>query len=353
MKVSQSPHIYGLTFEELQAIIVAHGMEGFRAKQIWRAIYTRTIQDAQDLHELPLGSRKDLDDLLFFNSLTPNSILQSEDQLTEKILFSLQDMAAIETVLMAYEGRQTTCISSQSGCGLGCVFCASGQMGFSRNLTCGEIVEQVIFSDRTFRDRGSKLTNVVVMGMGEPFQNYDAVLGAIDILNNPEGFNFGARRFTISTVGLVPGIERFTREKRQINLAISLHAATDELRNRLLPINKQYPLDRLLRTCRAYVDKTHRRITFEWALIRGVNDSSEQAHALVNLLKGMRCHINLIPLNDTKAYQGEPSSTGQIDDFSSILTTAGLNVTVRTRRGIDIQAGCGQLAVENESTSST
>ena len=292
-------------------------------------------------------SRKLLSELFSFSNLDTKASVRSQDDHTEKILFKLPDENAIETVIMNYDDRHTACISSQVGCGFGCVFCATGQMGLQRNLSKGEVVEQVVQAARMLRRGGQKLTNIVVMGMGEPFQNYEAVMGAVDILNDPDGFNFGARRFTISTVGLVPGIEKFSQERRQVNLAVSLHAATDDLRDRLLPINKKYPLEKLIPTCRRYVHETGRRITFEWALIEGENDSLNQARALANLVKGMRCHVNIIPLNVTRGYAGNASARVRVDAFHKLLNEAGINCSIRVRRGIDIQAGCGQLAAEH------
>ncbi len=340
-------HIYNLDLDELIEVIQSAGLEKYRAKQIWRAIYTRDVNSPRDIHELSRESRKLLSGLFSFSNLQTKASISSQDDSTEKILFNLPDENAIETVIMNYDDRHTACISSQVGCGLGCVFCATGQMGLRRNLLKGEVVEQVVQTARLLQRGGNKLTNVVVMGMGEPFQNYEAVMGAVDILNDPDGFNFGARRFTISTVGLVPGIEKFTQERRQVNLAVSLHAATDELRDRLLPINKQYPLEKLIPSCRRYVHETGRRITLEWALIEGENDSLNQARALVNLVKGMMCHVNIIPLNITRGYAGHASTRVRVDAFHKLLTEAGINCSIRVRRGIDIQAGCGQLAAEH------
>lgn len=245
---------------------------------------------------------------------------------------------------MRYERRRTICISTQVGCAMGCVFCATGQMGILRNLTTGEIVAQVMAYARRLQAAGEHLTNIVVMGMGEPFHNYDATLAALDRLNHPEGFGFGERRMTISTVGLVPAIGRFAAERRQINLAVSLHAATDELRSSLLPVNRRYPLAVLFDACRQYVEVTHRRLTFEWALIHGVNDGLDQAEALGRLAGGMNCHVNLIPLNPTRAYAGGATPRRTADAFAEALRAQGIPATVRIRRGIDIQAGCGQLA---------
>jgi 23S rRNA (adenine2503-C2)-methyltransferase len=230
---------------------------------------------------------------------------------------------------------------------MGCTFCATGQMGFRRNLTSGEILEQVVYYARILSNQGEQVTNVVVMGMGEPFHNYEATIGAIDQLNHPDGFNLGTRRFTISTVGLVPGIRRFTVENRQVNLAVSLHAADDELRSSLLPINRKYPLNELISACRDYVTTTRRRITFEWALINGLNDGIDQARKLARLVQGMNCHVNVIPLNPTQGYSGKGTTRRRAAAFSQELEARGISCTIRLRRGIDIQAGCGQLAGEH------
>jgi 23S rRNA (adenine2503-C2)-methyltransferase len=227
---------------------------------------------------------------------------------------------------------------------MGCTFCATGQMGFTRHLSGGEIVAQVMYYARLLQDVGEVVTNVVVMGMGEPFHNYDNTMAAIDRLNNPEGYNFGARRFTISTSGLVPAIRRFADEKRQVNLAVSLHAAENALRETMMPVNKRYKIEALIEACRDYVKATGRRVTFEWALIHGVNDTPEVAQKLSALLKGLLCHVNAIPLNPPTGYTGQPTTRERAAAFKQILEQNGIPCTIRTRRGIDIQAGCGQLA---------
>jgi 23S rRNA (adenine2503-C2)-methyltransferase len=276
--------------------------------------------------------------------INPVRYLDSRDGQTRKTLFKLQDGYLIEAVLMRYDKRRTLCISTQAGCAMGCVFCATGQMGFKRHLTSGEIVAQVMYYARMLNEEKQSVTNIVIMGMGEPFHNYNNTMSAIDRLNNSDGYNFGARRFTISTVGLVPMIKRFSNEKRQVNLAISLHAADDTLRQSMLPVNKRYKIDELLDASREYVEKTGRRITFEWALINGVNDTPEQAHKLAARLKGLLCHVNAIPLNPTEGYDGKAASRERAIKFKEILDQAGIPCTIRVRRGIDIQAGCGQLA---------
>lgn len=227
---------------------------------------------------------------------------------------------------------------------MGCSFCATGQMGFRQNLSSGEIIEQVIYYARALASASQVVSNIVVMGMGEPLHNYTATFKAIDRLNHPDGFNLGARRFTVSTVGLVPAIRRLASEKRQINLAVSLHAADDDLRSTMLPVNKKYPLDVLFDACREYVDKTHRRITFEWALIHGINDGLDQARLLAKRAHGLLCHVNMIPLNPTHGYAGSPSARDRVFAFKKELENLGIPCTIRLRRGIEIQAGCGQLA---------
>ncbi|HVN54014.1 MAG TPA: 23S rRNA (adenine(2503)-C(2))-methyltransferase RlmN [Anaerolineaceae bacterium] len=345
------PLIFDLSQDQLAEILRGMGEPAYRARQIWQGLYQHYWQKAEEFTNLPVSLRTRLAEAISFTAIHPEKVLQSSDGETIKTLFRLGDGKAIEAVLMEYDVRRTLCISSQAGCAMGCVFCATGQMGFQRHLTSGEIVAQVLYYARMLKEQGERVTNVVVMGMGEPFHNYKATLGAIDRLNDPAGFNLGARHFTISTVGLVPMIERFAAEKRQINLAISLHAPDDELRSSMLPVNRKYPIDVLLEACRNYVEKTHRRITFEWALIRDVNDSPEVARRLVKRLKGLLCHVNVIPLNPTRKYLGQATTRERAEAFRDELVKAGIPCTIRIRRGIDIQAGCGQLANQSATES--
>jgi 23S rRNA (adenine2503-C2)-methyltransferase len=343
---NHEPNIFDLSIEELETVFTEWGYPAYRARQLWHGLYRQLWASVEQFTTLPKHMQTQLQRGFLFSHLAPVQSLNSTDGQTRKTLFKLPDGQAIEAVLMTYNKRNTLCISTQAGCAMGCVFCATGQMGFRRNLSKGEIIEQVLFYARQLETTGEKVTNVVVMGMGEPFHNYDATLAAIDQLNHPGGFNFGARRFTISTVGLVPAILRFAREKRQVNLAISLHAAEDNLRSSMLPINKKYPLDQLMDACRQYISLTGRRITFEWALIDGVNDSIEQAENLSGLLKGLLCHVNLIPLNPTQGYNATGSSVETVKAFQAVLDQHHIPCTIRIRRGIDIQAGCGQLAIQ-------
>ena len=345
------PLFYDLSFADLQKAMQALGEPVFRAKQVWQAVYIDLVADPLEISTLSKPLRQKLAEAFTFNSLTPTRKLTSSDNQTIKTLFSLPDARAIEAVLMYYEERQTLCISTQAGCAMNCFFCATGQMGFKRNLSAGEIVEQVLYYARYLKAEGKAVTNIVVMGMGEPFSNYEATLAAVDRLNDSTGFNLGARRFTISTVGLIPMIQRFASEKRQVNLAVSLHAANDELRTSLLPINKRFPIAELMQACRDYVSLTSRRITFEWALINGVNDRDIDAFELASLLKGMLCHVNIIPLNPTTKFSGQATTRERALAFQSILEKQGIPCTIRLRRGIDIQAGCGQLASLDENSS--
>lgn len=340
------PLIYDLDLPELQDLLKSWGEPAFRARQIWQGLYQHLWDSSEQFTNIPASLREKLFTGFRFSALQPAQVLSSNDGETVKTLFTLWDGRAIEAVLMRYSERRTLCISSQAGCAMGCVFCATGQMGFKRHLSSGEIVAQVLHYARILQAENDHVTNVVIMGMGEPFHNYNAVLHAVDRLNHPEGFKFGERRFTISTVGLVPLIRRFADENRQINLAISLHAVDDAQRSSMMPVNKQYPISKLLEACRYYINKTRRRVTFEWALIRDVNDSPETAIRLAGLLKGMLCHVNVIPLNPTQKYPGQATTRERAQAFQAELEKRGITCSIRIRRGVDIQAGCGQLAIQ-------
>lgn len=335
--------IYDLDLPELTEQLKAWGEPPYRATQVWQGLYQQIYRSPDEFSNLPKPLRERLAGEFEFSGIEPVRYLDSSDGKTRKTLFRLAGGQLIEAVLMRYDRRRTLCISTQAGCAMGCVFCATGQMGFKKNLSSGEIIAQVMHYARMLRDEGESVTNIVVMGMGEPFHNYDSTLQAVDRLNDPEGFNFGARRFTISTVGLVPMIRRFADERRQVNLAISLHAADDALRLSMMPVNRKYPIDDVLEACRYYVEKTGRRITFEWALIEGVNDTSAQAQLLARRLHGLLCHVNAIPLNPTKGFAGKATTHERAEQFKAALEAAGIPCTIRLRRGIDIQAGCGQL----------
>jgi 23S rRNA (adenine2503-C2)-methyltransferase len=267
---------------------------------------------------------------------------------TIKLLFGTVDGRHVEAVLMFYPDRVTACISCQIGCPIRCTFCATGLGGLERNLTTGEMVAQVLTLARRAKLADRTLTNVVMMGMGEPLANYDPTLKFIQIINAPEGLNFGARRITVSTAGIVPGIDRLATELQAVNLAISLHAPTDELRTSLVPLNRRWPVAELLAACHRYVATTHRRITFEYILIRDLNDSPDQATLLAGQLQGLLCHVNLIPCNPTPAGPFQPPSHSAINRFAEMLRQAGIATTVRWSRGVSIAAACGQLRAEEE-----
>jgi 23S rRNA (adenine2503-C2)-methyltransferase len=337
--------IYDLDQPAIAEYLRSWDQPAYRTAQVWQGLYQNFYDSAARFSNLPKPVREKMASNFDFGGMQPVRSLDSSDGHTRKTLFKLQDGHLIEAVLMRYDRRRTLCISTQAGCAMGCVFCATGQMGFKRHLSSGEIVAQVMYYARILHEAGQAVTNVVVMGMGEPFHNYENTMAAIDRLNDHEGYNLGARRFTISTVGLVPMILRFADEHRQVNLAISLHAADDDLRGSMLPVNKRYKIDELLDACRTYVEKTGRRVTFEWALINGVNDTPEQARKLAVRLRGLLCHVNAIPLNPTQGYTGQATTRERADRFKETLEQAGIPCTIRIRRGIDIQAGCGQLAV--------
>ncbi len=335
--------LYDLTQEQLTTLMEAWGAPPYRARQVWDWLYRKLATDPAEMINIPLPLRHRLTEAGEIGMLDVIARQLSADGHTEKRLFRLADGESIETVLMGYARRNTLCISSQVGCAMGCVFCATGQMGFRRNLRPGEIIAQVLAFEREMRQISRRLTNVVLMGMGEPLSNYDAVLEALRRLIDPTGFDLGARRITVSTIGVPSQIRRLATENLQVGLAVSLHGATDEERSRLVPAARRWPLVDVLDAVQAYSKKTGRRITFEWALIQGENDSLDQAHALGRLIGGMTCHVNLIPLNPTEAYPGRRSDPNTVKRFQQVLEAYGVDSTVRLRRGTDIQAGCGQL----------
>jgi len=337
--------LYDLDHTALQSLLAEWNQPAYRARQLWEWLYVHLADSFDRMTNLPLSLRERLAAETTIGLPQVADTTRSTDGETRKDLLRLEDGETVETVLMQYERRRTACISTQVGCAVGCAFCATGQMGFRRDLTSGEIIAQALHFARFLRAEGERLTNVVLMGMGEPLLNYDASLAAIRRLIHPQGLNLGQRHITLSTVGLVPGIERLAGEGLQVTLAISLHAATDKLRDQLIPINRRYGLDALFEACTHYVERTGRRISFEWALIEGVNDTPEQAQALAARLlsRGLVAHVNLIPLNPTPGYSGRPSSRAAPNALTAILERYRIPHTVRVRRGGDIQAACGQL----------
>ena len=357
------PSILDLSRDRLTSTLIEMGEKKFRADQVWRAIYHQTLDSFDEMSTLSKPFREKLKDTYRFSALEQAMFLTSADKTTSKALYKLHDGELIETVLMRYEtdghrrNRKTACISTQAGCALGCTFCATGQQGFRRNLTVGEIVSQVIEMQRIARaedeaqmDEGKRskgdiqgVTNVVFMGMGEPLANYRNVVAAIRVLNDGQGLNIGARHITVSTVGLVPQILQMIEEELQINLAISLHAPDNATRSQTMPINKRYPVEELVRACHKYADATGRRIFFEYVLLKEQNDSVEQAQKLGRLLNGLHCHVNLIPVNPTKEGPFERTDLTAAKDFQGGLKQYGIPSTIRMEKGIDINAGCGQL----------
>ena len=340
-----------LTFPEVECLLVADGLRAVHARALWRMIYRNGITPENIARLTPPLQRwmAEHDSLVTGTAPEVAADIRSSDGLTRKFLLRLGDGQTIETVAMGYPGRFTVCVSTQAGCAMGCVFCATGQMGFSRHLRPGEIVAQVLHArDALAEDGKSGLRNLVLMGMGEPLHNYDSVLAALEIISDTRGLNIGPAKVTISTVGVVPGILRLAEEKRGYKLAVSLHGATDAERSALVPAGKRWPLDELIAACRTYCAKTQRRIFFEWTLIAGTNDTPTQARTLGELLTGIDAHVNLIPLNPTGGFTGGATSSAAAAEFQRVLKAAGIPSTVRQRRGIDVAAGCGQLRTDRE-----
>ena len=338
MNIDANPTIlidlYGLSLTEVRSLLAGWGFSEFHANRLWDYLYRQRVASIDQMKELRPDLVSRLNKETSLSSLKEKTAISSLDGSTTKYLLSLTDAETVETVLMNYPGRTTACISTQVGCAMGCVFCATGQMGFNRNLKAGEIVAQVLHVIGQ---------NIVFMGMGEPLHNYDSTMKAIDILTDDRGLAIGPRYITISTVGLPAAIRRLADDGRPVNLAVSLHAATDEERNLIVPVGRRWNLDLLMQACHYYVTKREKRIFFEWALISGRNDTGEQANALGRLLEGLRAHVNLIPLNPTTGYDGLPSDDDAARRFQKTLTQYGLPSTIRQRRGVDINAGCGQL----------
>ena len=333
---------------QLQEEMALAGEPVYRARQIQQQVYKKLAWSFDEMSDLPLSLRTLLKGKYRLHSISPFETVRSGNN-TVKMLFKLADGETMETALMNYNppggrSRNTVCISTQVGCAIGCPFCATGQQGFKRNLTSGEIIDQVLYFSRYLQDAGEgKVTNIVFMGMGEPLSNYDNLLEAIERLNAADMFALGARNMTVSTSGLIPQIRRLSKEKLQFGLSISLHAADDNLRSKLVPVNRKYPVSELMNACRDYFDATGRRISYEYALFEGINDSLAHAASLAHLLKGFNCHVNLIPSNNTANSVYRAPSADVVQSFKQELDRLGINATIRQSRGQDIDAGCGQL----------
>jgi len=398
-------NVYDLSPEKLTALLAEWGEPAYRARQILNWLYKGLVTDFSQMSNLPLALRNRLSEALRIGSAELVAQKISSDGWTRKVLLKMRDGNTVEAVLMLYHDRATVCVSSQVGCAMGCSFCATGQMGFTRNLTSGEILEQVIWFNRWLREHPHRpvvsnaerrryqsksslggnsgarqqavsrvdedawhtpdgaasrdgspgeigaVTNIVFMGMGEPLVNYNNLWAAIRTLNSPQGLGMGARRLTVSTVGIAPQIRRFAHEDLTVNLAVSLHAPNDHVRSQFMPMNERYPIAELMAACREYAETTRRRITFEYVLINGVNDSLDLAHELAALLKGMLCHVNLIPLNPVPGTGMRATPREQVFAFQKIVEDAGISTTVRIERGVDIAAACGQLKAESGESS--
>jgi 23S rRNA (adenine2503-C2)-methyltransferase len=338
-------NLYDLNRDEIAGLLAEWGYSRYHAGRLWQYLYHEQAQTIEEMVELRPDLRQKLRAETAVIPLTTRLATDSSDGFTRKFLLGLADGQTIETVLMRFHGRATACLSTQVGCAMGCVFCATGQMGFTRHLSPGEIVAQALYIDRLLQTQGERLRNIVLMGMGEPLHNYEGTMTAVDILTDPKALAIAPKHITLSTVGIVPGIIRLADEGRQLRLAVSLHGATDAERRALVPPARRWPLAELMAACRYYTQKRRRHIFFEWTLIEGKNDSPEQAHALGQLLQTVDSHVNLIPLNPTSGYEGLPTQRTAVKQFQAILTQYNIPNTVRQRRGIDIAAGCGQLKV--------
>jgi 23S rRNA (adenine2503-C2)-methyltransferase len=351
--INERRSLHDLTFSALEREVVAAGHRPAHTRELWRALYREVAHELSGRADFSPPLRRWVDEGLgengqfFVDAPVVAADTASSDGLTRKFLLRLADGQTIETVLMGYPGRFTACVSTQAGCAMGCVFCATGQMGFVRHLRPGEIVAQVLHVQRALRARGETgLRNLVLMGMGEPLHNYDAVMTALEIVTDPRGLGLAPGRVTVSTVGVAPAILRMAEENRPYGLAVSLHDATEAGRSALVPASRRWPLEELLAACRTYGRQTGRRIFFEWTLITDRNDSPAKALELASALSGIDAHVNLIPLNPTQGFAGRAADLAAAAAFQRVLRAAAIPSTIRQRRGIDVAAGCGQLRAE-------
>ncbi|WP_053362117.1 23S rRNA (adenine(2503)-C(2))-methyltransferase RlmN [Bacillus sp. FJAT-27251] len=336
------PSIYSLQLEDLREWLVSEGDKAFRAVQIFDWLYKKRVTSFDDMTNLSKSLRDKLEASFVLTTL--NTIIQqTSSDGTIKFLFELQDGKSIETVLMRHEYGNSVCVTTQVGCRIGCTFCASTLGGLKRNLEAGEIVAQVVKVQLALDETNERVSSIVIMGIGEPFDNYDNMMAFLKIMNHENALNIGARHITVSTSGIIPKIYKFAEENMQINFAISLHAPNSELRSRLMPINRAYKLPDLMEAVRYYIEKTGRRISFEYGLFGGVNDQVEHAEELAKLVKGIKCHINLIPVNYVPERDYVRTPKAQIFKFEKTLKDRGVNVTIRREQGHDIDAACGQL----------
>ncbi|AZB42890.1 23S rRNA (adenine(2503)-C(2))-methyltransferase RlmN [Bacillus sp. FJAT-42376] len=339
---ASKPSIYSLELHEFKTWLEENGEKAFRAQQIFDWLYIKRVTSFEEMSNLSKELRQKLEGTFTLTTLK-TLIQQTSGDGTMKFLFELHDGSSIETVLMKHEYGNSICVTTQVGCRIGCTFCASTLGGLKRNLEAGEIVAQVVKVQKALDELGERVSSVVIMGIGEPFDNYDAMMSFLKIINHDKGLNIGARHITVSTSGIIPKIYKFADEQMQINFAISLHAPNNEIRSRLMPINKAYKLPDLMESVRYYVNKTGRRISFEYGLFGGVNDQVEHAEELADLIKGVKCHVNLIPVNYVPERDYVRTPKDQIFAFEKALKDRGVNVTIRREQGSDIDAACGQL----------
>lgn len=335
-----SKDIMSMTYGELAEVFSGKGLPGFRAKQVYQWLHCRLAASYDEMTDLPKALREQLAEEYPLNICTVAKKQVSAADGTVKFLYALHDGDYIESVVMKYKYGYTVCVSSQVGCKMGCAFCASTLGGFKRSLTAGEILSQVYTAQR---ELGERVSHIVLMGMGEPLDNIDNVMRFIELVTDEKGLNLSMRNISLSTCGVVPKIEELMKKKLQLTLSISLHAADSGLRSKIMPINKKYDVDELLAVCRRYAAETSRRISFEYSMLAGVNDSDECARLLASKLRGMLCHVNLIPVNEVEESPFKPSSPERIERFTEILAGSGITATVRRKLGSDIEASCGQL----------
>jgi 23S rRNA (adenine2503-C2)-methyltransferase len=344
------PKVRRAGYPDLAAFVEKHQLKPYRLTQLYRAAARELVGDFEAITVLPKELRASLAaESVELDSVTPVVVQRSSDRQTSKGLFRAHDGAEVEAVLMEHHyDRNTVCISSQAGCAFACAFCSTGQAGFGRNLEPDEIFDQARYFARELANKNERITNIVFMGMGEPFHNYANVMQAVRLLNDPHGLGLGHRHITISTVGVVPRIEEFAEEGLQVNLAISLHAPTDEQRSRIMPVNKRWAIDELMAACANYVAKTNRKVFFEYIMLDGVNDDEASALALAKLMRGHLYHVNLIPYNSTPEAELQGTPAERIWAFAKILERENVPVTVRTPMGRDIAAACGQLRSQTQ-----
>ena len=339
---------YDLSFDALKEHLAGMKAPAYRTQQMFDWAYGKLVEGYDEMNNVPSSLRDQMGETLPFQTMKLVRELVTDNGDTCKLLYETFDGQLVETVLMLYTDRATVCVSCQVGCAVGCAFCATGLGGLTRNLTAGEIVQQTVDAARRARQMGRQLTNLVMMGMGEPFQNYVETMKFINIIHDSRGLNFGARRITISTSGIIPRIDALADEPLQVNLAVSLHAPNNELRSQLVPINGRYPVEDLLAACDRFTEKTGRRISFEYALMNGINNSDEIAHELGQLLRGRLCHVNVIPFNPVDVLEFERPNPEMIERFASIVRESAIPTTVRYSRGVEIAAACGQLRAKHQ-----